>query len=99
MEWGRLMENAVLLELMRMRNSNPLIEIFYLKLMDREVDFVVKEGSDVKQLVQVTYASSRDEIERREIRALLKLASCSTAIICSASRGITKRWRRSIAER
>jgi len=38
----------------------------------KEVDFVLKQGLEVKQLLQVTYASERDEIERREIKSLLK---------------------------
>ena len=67
------MENAVFLELLRKTNKRPLIEIFYFKdYQQNEVDFVLKEGLKVKQLVQVTYASSKDEIEKREIKALLK---------------------------
>jgi predicted AAA+ superfamily ATPase len=38
----------------------------------REVDFVLKEGMNVKKLIQVTYASGKDEIEKREIRSILK---------------------------
>ena len=67
------MENAVFLELLRKTNKRPLIEIFYFKdYQQNEVDFVLKEGLKVKQLVQVTYASSKDEIEKREVKALLK---------------------------
>jgi len=33
---------------------------------------VIKEGLKVKQLIQVTYVSSRNEIKKREIKALLK---------------------------
>jgi predicted AAA+ superfamily ATPase len=48
------------------------------------VDFVVKSGLDIKQLIQVTYANNRDEIEKREIRALLKasdLLKCGDLLI------------------
>jgi len=69
---GKIIENAVLLELMRRKEFNPLMEIFYLKVNDKEIDFVVKEGLNIKQLIQVTYASSKDEIEEREIKALEK---------------------------
>ena len=70
---GKLMENIVFLELLRKTNSAPLQEIYYWKdYQQNEVDFVIKEGLDVKQLIQVTYASSKDEIEKREIKALLK---------------------------
>ncbi len=73
---GKRIENLVFLELLRKTNENPLMEIFYWKdYQGREVDFVLKEGLKVKQLIQVTYASARDEIERREIKALLKASS------------------------
>jgi predicted AAA+ superfamily ATPase len=72
-DFGRLMENIVFIEEMRKINDNPLLEIFYWKdRQQNEVDFVLKEGPKIKQLIQVTYANGRDEIERREIRALLK---------------------------
>ncbi|MEM5771612.1 MAG: ATP-binding protein [Candidatus Aenigmatarchaeota archaeon] len=66
---GKLMEQAVFLELYRNQN----IDIFYFKdYQQNEVDFVLKEGLKIKQLIQATYASARDEIEKREIKALLK---------------------------
>lgn len=70
---GRLMENVVFLELKRKQNEKPLLETFYWKdYASGEVDFVVKEGPTVSQLIQVSYASGKDEIEKREIRSLLK---------------------------
>ncbi len=71
---GRAMENVVAVELMRRRSYwNRSMEIYYWKdHQQREVDFVLKEGERVKELIQVTYASGRDEIERREISALEK---------------------------
>jgi uncharacterized protein len=49
------------------------LEIFHLKFDNIEVDFVLKEGLNIKQLIQVTYASSKNEIEKREIKALIRL--------------------------
>ncbi|MBU5678372.1 MAG: ATP-binding protein [Candidatus Aenigmarchaeota archaeon] len=70
---GRSMENSVFLELKRRQATNALLEIFYWKdYQQNEVDFVLKEGLRVKQLIQVTYASAKDEIEKRELKALLK---------------------------
>ncbi len=70
---GKKMENVVFLDLLRKTNQNPLLGFYYWKdYQQREVDFVIKEGVKIKQLVQVTYASGKDEIERREIKALLK---------------------------
>ncbi|MEM5779453.1 MAG: DUF4143 domain-containing protein, partial [Candidatus Aenigmatarchaeota archaeon] len=68
-DWGKLMENVVFLELKR-RFKN--CEIYYFSALSGEVDFVLKEGLKIKQLIQVTYASGKDEIEKREIKALLK---------------------------
>jgi hypothetical protein len=71
---GKICENTVAIELLR-RKEDKGRKIYYWKdNQQREVDFVIKEGMKVRQLVQVqvTYASSRDEIEKREIKALLK---------------------------
>jgi hypothetical protein len=81
---GRLMENAVFLDIVRETNINPLLEIFYLKLNGGEVDFVIKEGLNVRQLIQVSYASSKDEIDKREVKALIKssgLLKCKNMLI------------------
>jgi predicted AAA+ superfamily ATPase len=70
--YGKIMENIVFLEWKRKTNENPFLDITYLKLNNGEVDFVIREGLRIKQLVQVTYAHSKDELEKREIRSLLK---------------------------
>jgi hypothetical protein len=79
------MENCVFLELKRKTIENHLIESYYWKdYQQNEVDFVIKSGLDIKQLIQVTYASSKDEIERREIKVLLKaseLLNCKDLLI------------------
>lgn len=80
-DFGRLMENLAAIELFR-RKSYWLGEwgIFYWKdYQQNEVDFVVKAGFVVKQLIQVTYASSKEEVEKREIKSLLK---ASEALRC-----------------
>ena len=71
---GRLMENLVAIELLRRKSYwHNNWEVNYWKdYQQREVDFVIKEGLKVKQLIQVTYASSKDEIEQRELRSLVK---------------------------
>jgi len=69
---GRKLENLVFIELKK-KELEKLVEIFYWKDQQKnEVDFVLKEGLKIKQLIQVTYASGRDEIEKREIKALIK---------------------------
>jgi len=70
---GKKMENIVFLDLLRETNRKPLLHFYYWKdYHGREVDFVVKEGLEISQLIQVTYASGRDEIERREVKSLIK---------------------------
>ncbi|MBO3833413.1 MAG: ATP-binding protein [Candidatus Brockarchaeota archaeon] len=70
---GKLMENVIFLELKRRQNRNPLVEFFYWKdARQREVDFLLREGVEIKQLIQATYASSSEEIEKREVESLIK---------------------------
>ncbi len=70
---GRLIENTIAVELIRRKSYENNIEIYYWKdHQQREVDFVIKEGVRTMELIQVTYASGRDEIENREIKSLLK---------------------------
>ncbi len=75
--FGKLMENLVAIELFRRKNYwFKNLEIFYWRdYQQREVDFVVKEGNYVKQLIQVTYASGKDEVERREVESLKKASN------------------------
>jgi len=70
---GKLIENVVAIELLRRKSyHNPGLEIYYFKTKEGyEIDFLIKEGQNIKELVQVCYASSFDEIGKREIRALL----------------------------
>jgi predicted AAA+ superfamily ATPase len=71
--FGRLIENVVVIELLRKKISNPLTELYYWKnYQQQEVDFVVKYGPKVQKLIQVTSAYTKDEIEKREYTAILK---------------------------
>jgi len=82
--YGKIMENIVFLEWERKTNENPFLDITYLKLNNGEVDFVIREGLRIKQLVQVTYVHSKDELDKREIRSLLKageLLGCKDLLI------------------
>ena len=81
---GRLIETVVFIELKKQELENKIDSIYYFKdYQQREVDFVIKEGLKVRQLIQVTYSSGKDEIDRREIKALLKaseLLKCKNLI-------------------
>ena len=69
---GPLMENIVFLELLRRKNEQAMMEIYYYKNNGYEIDFLVKQGLEVKELIQVTYASGFDEIVPREYRSLIR---------------------------
>ena len=71
--FGRTMENIVAVELKIRQTFNPSIEIFYWKdYQQREVDFVLKAGTEVKQVIQVSYKIDDMNTKERELRSLLK---------------------------
>ncbi len=59
-------ENIVFLELLRRKQ-----DVFYFKTKnDREVDFVIKRGAQVVELIQVCYSIEDEQTRKREIAAL-----------------------------
>jgi len=65
---GRLYENVVFLELKRRGK-----ETYYWKdSTGKEVDFVIKEGLRVKQLIQVCYEITNKDTKKREVKSLIK---------------------------
>ena len=70
---GRRMENLVAVELYKRFLAGELDQVFYWRdHQGREVDFVIISNSRIRELIQVTYASDMDEIDKREISSLLK---------------------------
>ncbi|MEE9152314.1 MAG: ATP-binding protein [Thermoplasmata archaeon] len=70
---GRIMENTVAVELLRRCAIERTFEVYYWKdHQQNEVDFVLKKGPKVTQLIQVTYATIRDDVNERETKSLLK---------------------------
>jgi hypothetical protein len=69
---GKLMENLVFMELVK-RGNQPNRELFYYKTRnDREIDFVLKKGYEVVELMQVSYDSTGQDVEDRETKALIE---------------------------
>jgi len=65
---GKLYENTVFLELKRRRE-----EIYYWKDgKGRQVDFVIKEGIRVKEIIQVCFDIRKKETREREIKSMVK---------------------------
>jgi len=82
---GKLYENVVAVELKR-RNE----DIYYWKdYQHREVDFVIKKGLKVVQLIQVCFNIEDMETQKREINALLR---ASEELRCRDLVVITEDW-------
>lgn len=71
---GHRMENLVAIELLRRKHYyNPLLQVHYWQNgSGKEVDFVLSEGFQVKELIQVSYDVSDEETKNREMKALLE---------------------------
>lgn len=83
---GRLIENVVLVELLRRRSYRfARYGVYYWKdHAQREVDFVIKEGDSVAKLIQVSYVSDARGLKEREIEALVKASDelrCDSMLI------------------
>lgn len=83
--FGNEIENIVFIELLRRKSNNfNNMEIFYYKANNYEVDFLLFENNVVKQLINVTYVSDYESINKREINSLLKAGeevNCSDLIL------------------
>ena len=75
-------ENIVFLELLRRKQ-----DVFYFKTRnDREVDFVIKRGAQLVELIQVCYSIEDEQTRKREIAALKAASSelaSNTAVPCT----------------
>lgn len=94
---GRIMENAVMIDLMCRKDyfkSNTNV-YYWRDYTGKEVDFVVKKGVRIVQLIQVCENLSNIETKEREIRSLLlasKELRCNTLMIITAhENGIERR--------
>lgn len=85
---GRLLENQLFIELLR-RGYTPEQHLFYYRSRnDKEVDFVVRQGSHIEMLIQVCYDLSNAKTEKREVDSLLECAGelrCDNLYIVTAS--------------
>ncbi len=83
--FGFLLENVVAIDLFRKKSFNPDLWLYYFRdYQQNEVDFVLKEGLKVKQLIQVCYSLEDEETRKREIKGLLKASKelkCNNLLI------------------
>jgi predicted AAA+ superfamily ATPase len=72
--YGKVLENVVAVELLRRAAfcPSPLETYYWRDYQGREVDFVIKSGENVEQLIQTCYDLEDPKVKRREIGALLK---------------------------
>ena len=93
---GRLYENLVAVELMR-RLNGPDEDIYYWKGSEgREVDFVLKNGLEIRELIQVSYDMSDIDTRKREMSALYRASNelgCDRLTVITGSEEGTEDYR------
>jgi len=81
---GKLLENLVFTELLR----RDLDVAYYQNTAKEEVDFLIKKGKKVKQLIQVCFDIENFETHDREIKALVKAGKefkCNNLLVLTNS--------------
>lgn len=79
LDYGRLMENVVFIELIRGGE-----EVYFYSQPNYEIDFLIKEGLKIKQLIQVCFSIAGRDTKKREVKSLLKASDklkCDNLII------------------
>jgi predicted AAA+ superfamily ATPase len=87
---GKKLENTVFLQLYRQRT--PIDNIFYYQGKG-ECDFVVQRGTEIVQLIQVTWDMSDNDTRKREINGIIE---ASEATGCDNLLIITSEWQEEI---
>ncbi len=87
---GKKLENTVFLQLYRHRT--PIDKIFYFQGKG-ECDFVIQRGTEINQLIQVTWDMRDEDTRKREIKGIIEAAEATgcrnlTIITADTSEGI-----------
>ena len=90
---GRLLENEVFVELLRMGYKVETTLFYYRSRNDREVDFVTRQGTRIERLIQVCYDMSSPKTEKREVDSLIE---CAGELKCNNLMVITNNDEREI---
>ncbi|MDO9231049.1 MAG: ATP-binding protein [bacterium] len=95
---GKILENAVMIDLKRRGDyfeSKLKSKVYYWQdYSGKEVDFVVKQGNKIKQLIQVCQSLANFETKERETRALLKASqelNCNDLTIITYSEEVVEK--------
>lgn len=81
---GKLYENVVALELLRRKYYDNIEFYYWQDYYQHEVDFIVKKGIKIKQLIQVCYNIENYDTKKREIDSLIlasKELKCNDLLI------------------
>ena len=81
---GRLLENQVFIELVRRGYDVEKSMFYYRSRNDKEVDFVLRKGTQIERLIQVCYDLSNPKTEKREVDSIVECAGelkCNNLII------------------
>ena len=94
---GRLYENIVAVELFRRMSREPDLEFFYWQdYSGKEVDFVLKKGPAVRELIQVCFDLENIDVRTREFKSLSRAAqelSCSKLLIITSEKSGLEKFR------
>ena len=83
-DFGKLYENIAAIELKKKELNNDIKVYYWKNQQQEEVDFVLKEGLKIKQLIQVCFNLNNIETKNREIRSLIKASKelkCNNLLI------------------
>jgi len=72
MDYGKLMENLVFVEIMRRGYKLNKDVFFYKTRNNKEVDFILKKGINIEKLIQVCYKIEDLKTKERETKALIE---------------------------
>lgn len=93
---GRLLENQVFVELLR-RGYIPGQTLFYYRTRnDKEIDFVIRKGAKVEQLIQACYDMTSEKTRKRELNALVEAAEelhCDNLLVITNSQEEKIEWK------
>lgn len=73
--YGRLLENAVFIELLRRQYKLELDIFYYRTRNDKEIDFVCRKGHKIECLIQVCYDITNPKTLKRESDALFEASA------------------------
>ncbi|MBI4360358.1 ATP-binding protein [Candidatus Micrarchaeota archaeon] len=86
--FGKLYENLVASELKKRETEQNARTYYWKNQQQEEVDFAVKKGDKITQLIQVCYSLENKKTQERETRALLKAGKeldCPNLLLLTAN--------------